>query len=53
MTRFIQQIFIGTLVPDTTCFVLADAGWITVGGNPAAAFTDGLCRYPSRTAEGK
>lgn len=41
------------LAPNTTYFLLADAGWISVGGKPAPAFNDGVCWYHFRTVKSK
>lgn len=38
-----------TLRPDTTYFVLADAGWITVAGKPVGPINDGSVWYRFRT----
>ncbi|MEI8206016.1 MAG: sulfatase-like hydrolase/transferase [Kiritimatiellales bacterium] len=39
------------LNPETTYFVLADPGWITLGGKPAGALNDGAYWYRFRTGE--
>lgn len=38
-----------TLEPDTTYFVRADAGWISVGGKPVGPINDGSVWYRFRT----
>ena len=40
------------LKADTTYFALADPGWITVGGKPAARLNDGAFWYRFRTIAG-
>ena len=39
------------LKPNTTYFVLADPGWITLGGRPAGPLNDGAYWYRFRTGE--
>lgn len=39
-----------TLEPATTYFLLADAGWIRLGGRPSGALNDGAFWYRFRTA---